>query len=92
MLCSATLLTGMMLQDDEFDMVGSENDGNKGRVSTSLSTVLNPLSWEIVYRKDGCFCAIWYNNTDLEIANKHGDSRGVLMPHFDRGTWRLDQS
>ncbi len=28
MFCSVTLLTGRMVQDDEFDMVGSENDEN----------------------------------------------------------------
>ncbi len=30
MLCSATLLTKRMVQDDEFDMVESENDDNNG--------------------------------------------------------------
>ncbi len=42
MFCSATLLTERMEQDDEFDMVGSENDENNWRVWTTLSTFLNP--------------------------------------------------
>ena len=36
MFCSATLLTGRTVQDDEFDMAGSENDDNNGRVWTTL--------------------------------------------------------
>ena len=81
-----------MVQDDEFDMVGSENDDNNGRVWTTSSTFLNPLCPEILCWKDGCFCAILYNCTELEIAKKHGDFGGVLMPHFDHGTWRFDQA
>ena len=91
LFCSATLLTGRMIQDDEFDMVGSENDDNNGRVWTTLWTYLNPLCPEILCWKDGCFCAILYNCTELEIAKKHGDFWGVLMPHFDHGTWRFDR-
>ena len=48
MFCSATLLTERMVQDDEFDMVGSENDDNNGRVWTTSSTFLNPLCPEIL--------------------------------------------
>ena len=48
MFCSATLLIERMVQDDEFDMVGSENDDNNGRVWTTLSTFLNPLCPEIL--------------------------------------------
>ena len=41
--CSATLLTGRMVYDDEFDMVGAENDDDNGRVWTTSSVFLNPL-------------------------------------------------
>ena len=90
--CWATLLTGRIVQDDEFDMVGTENDDDNGRVRTTLSTFLNPLCPAISCWKDGCFCAILYNCTELEIAKKHGDSWGVLMTHFDHGTWRFNQA
>jgi hypothetical protein len=42
--------------------------------------------------KDGCFCAILYHKTELEIAKKQGDSWGVLLPHFDHGAWRFDRA
>ena len=43
MFCSVTLLTGRMVEDDDFDVVGSENDDDNGRVWTTSSTFSNPL-------------------------------------------------
>ncbi len=41
MFCSATLLIERMGQDDEFDMVGSENDDDNGRVWTESTLSRN---------------------------------------------------
>jgi hypothetical protein len=62
------------------------------RVRTTSSTFLNPLCPAILCWKDGCFCAILYKCTELEIAKKHGDSWGGLMTHFDHGTRRFDRA
>ncbi len=49
------------------------------------------LSRNFVLKRWPLLCH-FINCTELEIAKKHGDSWGVLMPHFGHGTWRFDRA